>query len=89
MEEKEICINLLFDYLGKLDSERDIEIAADRLVKDNGWSRLQALSTLHSKYQSERHLEEVVIINRLIGREKSKTKAEPETEPETGFHEDM
>jgi hypothetical protein len=32
----------------------------------------QALSTLHSKYQSERHLEEVVIINRLISRESSK-----------------
>jgi hypothetical protein len=82
---EEISINLLFDYHDKLDSERDIEIAADRLVKDNGCSRLQALSTLHSKNQSERHLEEVVIINRLIGREKSKTKAEPET----GFHEDM
>jgi hypothetical protein len=68
-----------------LDSERDIQIAADRLVKDNGWSRLQALSTLHSKYQSERHLEEVVIINRLISREKAKAKAEPET----GFHDDM
>jgi len=49
-----------------LDSEKDIEIAVERLVKDNGWSKLQALSTLHSKYQSERHLEEVVIITRLI-----------------------
>ena len=45
----------------------------------------QALSTLHGKYRSERHLEEVVIINRLISRERSKTKAEPET----GFHDDM
>ena len=45
----------------------------------------QALSVLHSQYQSERHLEEVVIVNRLIAREKLKTKAEPDT----GFHDDM
>jgi hypothetical protein len=68
-----------------LDSEKDIEIAVGRLVKDNALSKLQALSVLHSKYQSERHLEEVVIVNRLIAREKLKTKAEPDT----GFHDDM
>jgi hypothetical protein len=68
---KKISINPLFDYLDELDSEKDIEIAAERLVKDNGWSKLQALSVLHSKYQSERRLEEAVIVNRLIEREKS------------------
>jgi len=68
-----------------LDSEKDIEIAAERLVKDNGWSKLQALSALHSKYQSERRKEEAVIISRLIKKEKSKAKIEPDT----GFHDDM
>jgi hypothetical protein len=68
---KEIAIYRIFDYLDKLDSEKDIEIATERLVKDNGWSKLQALSALHSKYQSERRLEEAVIVNRLIEREKS------------------
>ena len=68
-----------------MDSEKDIEIAVERLVKDNAWSKLRALSVLHSKYQSERHLEEVVIVNRLIAREKLETKAEPDT----GFHDDM
>jgi hypothetical protein len=68
---KKISINHLFDYLDELDSEKDIEIVAERLVKDNGWSKLQALSALHSKYQSERRLEEAVIVNRLIEREKS------------------
>lgn len=85
MKKKKISINPLFDYLDELDSEKDIEIAADRLVKDNGWSRLQALSALHSKYQSERRLEEAVIVNSLIVREKSRAKAEPDT----GFHDDM
>jgi hypothetical protein len=70
-----------------LDSEKDIEIAVERLVKDNAWSKLQALSVLHSKYQSERHLEEVVIVNRLIAREKLTTKTK--AEPDKGFHDDM
>ena len=39
---KKISINPLFDYLHELDSEKDIVIAAERLVKDNGWSKLQA-----------------------------------------------
>ena len=82
-----ISINQLFDYLCKLDSEKDIEIAVERLVEDNAWSKSQALSVLHSKYQSERHLEEVVIINKLIAREKLKIKTK--AEPDTGFHDDM
>ena len=69
-----------------MDTEKDIEIAVERLVKDNAWSTLQALSVLHSKYQSERHLEEVVIVNRLIAREKLKIKTK--AEPDTGFHDD-
>lgn len=82
---KKISINPLFDYLDELDSEKDIEIAAERLVKDNGWSKLQALSALHSKYQSERRKEEAVIVTRLINREKSRAKVERDT----GFHDDM
>jgi hypothetical protein len=68
-----------------LDSEKDIEIAVERLVKDNGWSKLQALSALHSKYQSERRKEEAVIVSRFIKKEKSNAKIEPDT----GFHDDM
>jgi hypothetical protein len=82
---KKTSINPLFDYLDKLDSEKDIEIATDRLVKDNGWSKLRALSALHSKYLSERRKEEAVIVNRLIAREKSRAKAQRDT----GFHDDM
>ncbi len=78
-------IKPLFDYLDKLDSEKDIEIGAETLVKNNGWSKLQALNALHSKYQSERRLEEVEIVNRLINREKLRAK----TESDTGFHDEM
>jgi hypothetical protein len=67
-----------------LDNEEDIEIATERLVKDNQ-SRLHALSALRSKYQSERRKEEAVIVDRLIDREKSKAKIEPDT----GFHDDI
>jgi hypothetical protein len=55
------------------------------IVKDNQWSRLHALSALRSKYQSERRKEEAVIVDRLIEREKSEAKIEPDTV----FHDDM
>jgi len=51
-----------------LDNEEDIEIATERLAKDNQWSRLHALSALKSKYQSEGDKEEAVIVDRLIHR---------------------
>jgi adenosyl cobinamide kinase/adenosyl cobinamide phosphate guanylyltransferase len=77
--------NYLLIYVRSLDNEEDIEIATERLTKDNQWSRLHALSALRSIYQSERRKEEAVIIDRLIEREKSKAKIEPDT----GFHDDM
>ena len=68
-----------------MDNEEDIEIAIERLAKDNQWSRLHALSALRSKYQSERRKEEAVIVDRLIDIEKSKAKIELDA----GFHDDM
>jgi hypothetical protein len=62
-----------------VDSEKDIQKAAQKLAKDNGYSSIHALSMLHSKYQSEKRLEEAVIVRRLIHREKSKAKAEKES----------
>ena len=58
-----------------MDSEKDIEKAAARLMEDNNWSKLQALSTLLSRYKSQRRLEEAVIVQRIIDREK-KSKAD-------------
>jgi hypothetical protein len=67
-----------------VDSEKDIDKAAARLMEDNNWSKLQALSTLLSRYKSQRRLEEAVIVQRIIDREK-KSKAESNT----GFYDDM
>ena len=68
-----------------MDNEEDIEIATERLAKDNQWYRLHALSTLKSKYQNEGDKEEAVIVDRLIHRDKSKVK----TESDTRFHDAM
>lgn len=64
---------------GIMDSEKDIQNAAQKLAKDTGYSKIQALSMLLSKYQSERRSEEAVIVRRLIKVEKSKAKGEKDT----------
>jgi hypothetical protein len=66
-------------YIGLMDSEKDIQNAAQKLVKDNGYSKIQALSMLLSKYQSDRRSEEAVIVRRLIKVEQSKAKGEKDT----------
>jgi hypothetical protein len=62
-----------------MDSEKDIQNAAQKLAKDTGYSKIQALSMLLSKYQSERRSEEAVIVRRLIKVEKSKAEGEKDT----------
>jgi hypothetical protein len=42
-----------------MDQEKDIEKAAEKLMKDNGLSKLQALSMLLGRYQSKRRLEKL------------------------------
>jgi hypothetical protein len=68
-----------------MDNQNDIEIAAEKLVKENGWSRIKALSAIHSRYQSERRLEGALIVQRLINMEEEKMEAERNK----GFHDDM
>ncbi len=67
-----------------MDSKRDIEIATEKLVKENGWSRIKALSAINSRYQSERRLEEAIIVQRLLHAE-----AKIEAERADEFHEDI
>jgi hypothetical protein len=66
-----------------MDSEEDVLKAVEKLMKDNGLSKLKALSMLHGKYQSERRLEEAVIVQRLIDQVKTET-----SEFKEGFYED-
>jgi flagellar biosynthesis chaperone FliJ len=55
-----------------MDSEDKIEKMAEILAKDQGWSKLKALSVLQSRYQSERRLEEAVVVQKIMDREESK-----------------
>jgi hypothetical protein len=59
-------------------------IAAEKIVKDTKVSKLDALNMLLGRYQSQRRLEEAVIVRRFIEREQSK----PE-EYGRRLHEDM
>jgi flagellar biosynthesis chaperone FliJ len=55
-----------------MDSEDEIEKMAEILAKDQGWSKLRALSVLQSRYQSERRLEEALVVQKIMDREESK-----------------
>ena len=66
-----------------MDSEEEIDKMADKLLTDKGWSKLEALSVLQSRYQSERRLEEAAIVQKIIAREESKSKG-----VDTGFYEE-
>jgi hypothetical protein len=56
-----------------MDSEEEIENKAEILAHDKMWSKLKALSVLHSRYLSERRLEEAVRVKKLMDIEESKT----------------
>lgn len=68
-----------------MDNQKDIEIAIKKLVKENGWSRIKALSAIYSRYQSERRLEEALIVQRLLNIEETKMEADRNK----GLHDDM
>ena len=67
-----------------MDSEKDIEKAPEKLAQDNGWSKAKALSVLHSKYQSNKRLEEAVIVRRIIDRIES----EADSNSNPGFYDE-
>jgi hypothetical protein len=60
-----------------MDSESEIENMAEVMAKDEGWSKLRALSVLQSRYESERRLEEALRTKKIIEREESKTSDAP------------
>ncbi len=57
-----------------MDSEEEIVNKAEMLAHNQGWSKLRALSILHSRYLSEGRLEEAVRLKRLMDSEESKLK---------------
>ena len=55
-----------------MDSEEDIKMAAEKIMKDIEVSKLDALNMLLGRYQSQRRLDEAVIVRRIIEREELK-----------------
>lgn len=67
-----------------MDTEEDIERAAEQITKDTGGSKLDALYMLLGKYQSQRRLEEAVRVQTIIHREQDKVEGYGR-----GFRQDM
>jgi hypothetical protein len=67
-----------------MDTEEDINMAAEKIMKDIAVSKLDALYMLLGRYQSQKRLEEAVIVQRIIEKEESK----PEDYGQ-GLHQDM
>ena len=67
-----------------MDNEDDINIAAEGIMRDTKVSKLDALNMLLGRYQSQRRLEEAVIVQRIIQREQNSLE-----EYDKGLHQDM
>jgi hypothetical protein len=67
-----------------MDAEEEINNAAERIMRDIAVSKLDALNMLLGRYQSQKRLEEAVIVQKIIEKEKSK----PEDYGH-GLHQDM
>jgi VIT1/CCC1 family predicted Fe2+/Mn2+ transporter len=55
-----------------MDTEEEINNAAEKIMRDLTVSKLDALNMLLGRYQSQKRLEEAVIVQRIIEKEKSK-----------------
>ena len=67
-----------------MDTEEEINNAAEKIMRDITVSKLDALNMLLGRYQSQKRLEEAVIVQRIIEKEESK----PENYGQ-GLHQDM
>jgi hypothetical protein len=55
-----------------VNTERDIEMAAIKLMMDTKLPKIEVLKMILGRYQSQRRLEEDIIVQRLIDKELSK-----------------
>ena len=55
-----------------MDTEEEIDNAAEKIMRDITVSKLDALNMLLGRYQSQKRLEEAVIVQKIIEKEKSK-----------------
>jgi hypothetical protein len=54
-----------------MDTEEEINNAAEKIMRDITVSKLDALNMLLGRYQSQKRLEEAVIVQKIIEKEKS------------------
>jgi hypothetical protein len=52
-----------------MDTEKDIEMAAVKLMMDTKLPKIEVLKMILGRYHSQRRLEEAVIVQRLIDKE--------------------
>ncbi len=55
-----------------MDTEEEINNTAEKIMRDITVSKLDALNMLLGRYQSQKRLEEAVIVQKIIEKEKSK-----------------
>ena len=55
-----------------MDTEKDIEKAAAVLMRDTKLPKLDVLRMIRGRYQSQKRLEEAVIVRRIMEKELSK-----------------
>jgi hypothetical protein len=67
-----------------MDTEEEINNAAERIMRDIAVSKLDALNMLLGRYQSQKRLEEAIIVQKIIEKEKSKLE-----DYGHGLHQDM
>jgi hypothetical protein len=67
-----------------LDTDEDIERAAEQITDETGASKLDALNMLIGNYQSQNRLEEAVRVQTIIKREQDKAEYYG-----NGFQQDM
>jgi hypothetical protein len=54
-----------------MDTEEEINNAAEKIMRDITVSKLDALNMLLDRYQNQKRLEEAVIVQKIIEKEKS------------------
>ena len=57
-----------------MDSEEEIENKSEIMAHNQKWSKLKALSILHSRYLSESRFEEAMRVKKLMNSEESKSR---------------
>jgi hypothetical protein len=67
-----LIFNSMKSLYDSMDTERDIEMAPIKLMMDTKLPKIEVLEKILGRYQSQRRLEEAVIVQSLVDKELSK-----------------